>query len=75
MFIKVVFFILFFSLASSQDLNSKMDELKFISMMFEEESLLNEGKNDIDIELIDVRCFWVKGWNVYDISSLERSQE
>jgi hypothetical protein len=23
--------------------------------------------------IINVRCFWIKGWNVYDISPLEKS--
>ncbi len=26
-----------------------------------------------DASIINVRCFWIKGWNVYDISPLEKT--
>lgn len=75
MFMKVILFFLYLANVFTIDLNSKIEELKFFGMLNEEEPLITAEMNVSDIELIDVRCFWVKGWNVYDISNLERSKE
>jgi hypothetical protein len=75
MSIKVILFFLYLSYVTSQVIDSKMGELKFMSIIDEDVVIEGESLMVKEIELIDVRCFWVKGWNVYDISNLERSNE
>ena len=36
-----------------------------------EESMLEEYQ--AGEEIFNVRCYWIKGWNVYDISGLEKT--
>ncbi len=68
---KSIVFVLLLSYSISQDLTTQMENLKFMNHLYEDEILKIE--EIADIELIDVRCFWVNGFNVYDISNLERS--
>ena len=58
-------------------------EEKIMMVNLENYKYPNENiSNEIDIlnsefnlseEIINVRCFWIKGWNVYDISGLQRT--
>ena len=69
MLIKVILNILFFSYTLAQSLSSDSQDLKFMSNLFQDAP--KAFNTNLTIELFDVRCFWAKGFNVYDISNLE----
>jgi hypothetical protein len=44
--------------------------------VFNENQFLQTLSDDFFLaepSIINVRCFWIKGWNVYDISPLEKT--
>ena len=73
MLIKSLSFVLFLSYTLAQSLSSEIEELKFMNNLDQEEILKSETIKKL--ELIDVRCFWINGFNVYDISGLENSKQ
>jgi hypothetical protein len=73
MLIKSLSFVLFLSYTLAQSLSSEIEELKFMNNFDQEEILKSETIKKL--ELFDVRCFWINGFNIYDIEGLENSKE
>ena len=72
MLIKVILNIFFVSYTLSQSLSTDSEEIVYMNSFLEEQPI--ELTTNLKSELFDVRCFWAKGFNVYDISNLETSE-
>jgi hypothetical protein len=70
MLIKVILNIFFVSYTLSQSLSSDSEDIVYMNSFLEEQPI---ELTNLKSELFDVRCFWAKGFNVYDISNLETS--
>jgi len=70
MFIRFILNIFFVSYTISQNFISDSEEMKYFSYL-EEQLQPILSKANLQSELFDVRCFWAKGFNVYDISNLQ----